>query len=64
MERHGTTFWLNKEDEKETDRLMQVAEDVESGKMDKADVGDDGTLTIWMFFVCLFLFFYLKFVLV
>ena len=33
---------------------MQVAEDVESGKMDKADVGDDGILTIWMFFVCLF----------
>ena len=64
MERQGTTFWLNKEDEKETDRLMQVAEDVESGKIDKADVGDDGTLTIWMFF-CLFVFvFYSKFVLV
>ena len=54
MERQGTTFWLNKEDGKETDRLMQVAEDVESGKMDMADVGDDGILTIWMFFVCLF----------
>ena len=52
MERRGTSFFLNEEDERETDRLMQVAEDVETGKMDKADIGDDGTLVSQVVFFC------------
>lgn len=46
MEKQGTSYLLNEEDEKETDRLTQLAVDVESGKLDKTDVGDDGTLNL------------------
>ncbi|XP_076462850.1 uncharacterized protein LOC143295161 [Babylonia areolata] len=41
VDRRGVSYWLKEEDKEETERLMQVAQDVESGKMDKGDIGDD-----------------------
>ena len=52
MERKGTTFTLNDEDKEETERLMQVAEDVEQGKLDKSNIGDDGKNNVCV--VCVF----------